>query len=539
MFSFADAFKQPIGGWDTSAVEDMTSMFDYNHGFNQQIGAWNVSSVKTMVMMFSQATSFNQPIGDWDTSAVENMYGMFHYARSFNQPIGRWNTSSVRDMSVMFFFAQQFDQAIGDWDTSNVIRMAQVFLSAIRFNQPIGTWNTSSVVSMAGMFNYASSFNQPIGAWDVSSVKDMSTMFAFASKFNQPINDWDTSSVEDMRHMFESAQSFNQPLGFWNTSNVEIMSRIFQAASSFSQPLGTWDISGLSWDEDGEGPLFFFLELTQNGLSQCIRSSMQRSWLPYSVGSSLTPFEYQCPECETRQCPQGSLACIGGTCAPVNSGYVEVWTSKLPSKCTSTSSFAFVASFRDCAEACSGSTACTAFTWQKTTGSCEIWACDLSPSQLQVDSSTSAVEFFLKQSCEGFTCPLSSYNTLSPKFADITAVSCCTCLGANMVASMDSQDFRCVTCPAGTAPNGDQTACVACRAGTYALAGSSSCEACPTGFIISLNHTSCEACPPGISTCPGVQCFDFFLRKPPNLVTSAQGIFCWTGESKELIPLNL
>lgn len=219
---------------------------------------------------------------------------------------------------------------------------------------------------------------------------------------------------------------------------------------------------------------------------------MYRSWLPFSE----VPVEYQCPECTTRQCPHGSLACIGSTCAPVNSGYVEVWTSKLPSKCTSASSTA-VAGFRECAEACSGSTTCTAFTWQRTTGSCDLLACDLPPSELQVDSSTSAIEFFLKQSCESLTCPRSSYNTLIPKFADITAASCCTCLGENLVTNMDSQDFQCVTCPAGTAPNGDQTACDACRAGTYALSGSSSCETCPKGFIASSNGTSYEACPAG------------------------------------------
>eukprot|EP00438_Fugacium_kawagutii_P008538 Skav223715 [mRNA] locus=scaffold2564:80070:84811:- [translate_table: standard] len=506
MFNGALSFNQDIGTWDTSAVQDVSYMFYGAISFNQPVGAWNMSSVKFMGMMFDHAISFNQPIGDWDTSAVEDMRGMFNYATSFDQPIGRWNTSSVRNMTAMFHTATTFNQAVGAWDTSKVVGMAKVFLKASHFNQPIGTWDTSSAVNMSGMFNRASSFNQPIGAWDVSSVKNMGEMFAFATSFNQPIGDWDTSSVEDMRHMFEGAESFNQPLGFWNTSSVKILSRMFEMATSFNQPVGSWDLSGLSEDEDGYydprktlvgGTGSFF-----SSFSPCIRSSLYRSFnLSFNAAGW---HHYQCPECTTRRCPHSSLACIGGTCAPVNSGYVEVWTANLPSKCTSTSS-GFVAGFRQCAEACSESTAYTAFAWQKTTGSCELLACDLS--QLQMDSSTSAVKLFLKQSCGSFTCPPLTNNTLVPKFAAISAASCCTCSGGNMVANMDSQDFQCVRCPAGTAPNGNQTLCVACGAGTYSLSGSSSCETCPTGFIVS-NRTRCEACPPGISTCPGVQDFD-------------------------------
>eukprot|EP00438_Fugacium_kawagutii_P000855 Skav222066 [mRNA] locus=scaffold707:297224:301628:- [translate_table: standard] len=488
MFSGALSFNQDIGAWDTSAVRDVSDMFNGAISFNQPVGGWNLSSVKSMIGMFAYAFSFNQPLGDWDTSAVENMRGMFKYATSFDQPIGRWNTSSVRNMTAMFHTATTFNQAVGDWDTSKVVGMAQVFLKASHFNQPIGTWDTSSAVNMAGMFNLASSFNQPIGVWEVSSVKNMSEMFAFATSFNQPIGDWDTSSVEDMKHMFENAQSFNQPLGFWNTSRVKAMSRIFEMATSFNQPVGSWDISGLSEDEDEIDPRYFFVGKTGSSFSPCIRSSMYRSF-NLSLNGAIE-HHYQCPECTSRRCPHGSLACIGGTCAPVNSGYVELWASTSSCGVSTSSTSRFVAGFRQCAEACSESTACAAFAWQKTTGSCELLACDLS--QLQMDSSTSAVKLFLKQSCESFTCPPLTYNTLVPKFAAISAASCCTCASGNMVTNMDSQDFQCVTCPAGTAPNGNQTLCVACRGGTYSLSGSSSCETCPTGFIADIRAALAE-----------------------------------------------
>ena len=36
--------------------------------------------------MFNSAHAYNQPIGGWDTSSVSNMSAMFFGASSFNQP---------------------------------------------------------------------------------------------------------------------------------------------------------------------------------------------------------------------------------------------------------------------------------------------------------------------------------------------------------------------------------------------------------------------------------------------------------------------
>ena len=179
-----------IKDWDTSAVTNMTNLFQNRTTFNDDISNWNVSNVTNMYRMFGSAIKFNQPIGKWDVSKVQNMAYMFTSARSFNQPIGNWNVSKVTNMRGMFQIATAFNQPIGSWDVSKVTDMTYLFLGAKSFNQPISKWDVSNVTSMYYMFVDAYKFNQPIGNWDVSKVKDFYAMFQNAKEFNQNISGW-------------------------------------------------------------------------------------------------------------------------------------------------------------------------------------------------------------------------------------------------------------------------------------------------------------------------------------------------------------
>ena len=47
-------------------------------------------------------------IKDWDTSAVTNMTSLFQNKTSFNDDISKWNVSAVTNMRLMFFNASAF-----------------------------------------------------------------------------------------------------------------------------------------------------------------------------------------------------------------------------------------------------------------------------------------------------------------------------------------------------------------------------------------------------------------------------------------------
>ena len=79
--------------------------------FNLNIGGWNTSSVSDMNSMFRDAISFDQNISVWDMSNVINFRAMFR-ATSFNQDIDGWNVSSATDISRMFMNAESFNHSL-------------------------------------------------------------------------------------------------------------------------------------------------------------------------------------------------------------------------------------------------------------------------------------------------------------------------------------------------------------------------------------------------------------------------------------------
>ncbi|BFP42069.1 hypothetical protein FGF1_29140 [Flavobacteriaceae bacterium GF1] len=140
----------------------------------------NLGSVTTMSEMFMLCTALKGTTSfpTWNTTAVTDMSYMFNQASSFDGDIGSWNTGSVTSMAAMFTSATTFDWDIGSWNTGNVTNMASMFYRASAFNGNIGSWDTGSVTTMVSICYQASAFDQNLGNWNLGKLTNGTAMLS-------------------------------------------------------------------------------------------------------------------------------------------------------------------------------------------------------------------------------------------------------------------------------------------------------------------------------------------------------------------------
>lgn len=167
---------------------------------------WNTSAVTNMSLMFNGATTFNQNIGNWNTSSVTTFNGMFQDATVFNQDISMWNTTSGKNFGTMFNRAKAFNQDVGSWSIQAATTIAYMFKDAWAFNQDVSSWNTINVTDMTSCFFAATAFNCGLapgvihskmqrtstGGWRIGGIGtvQLNNMFTNASSFAGDISNW-------------------------------------------------------------------------------------------------------------------------------------------------------------------------------------------------------------------------------------------------------------------------------------------------------------------------------------------------------------
>ena len=62
---------------DTSAITDMSELFEDLDPRNIDISGWDVSNVENMAFMFYDCHKFNSDLSTWDVGKVNNMSNMF------------------------------------------------------------------------------------------------------------------------------------------------------------------------------------------------------------------------------------------------------------------------------------------------------------------------------------------------------------------------------------------------------------------------------------------------------------------------------
>ena len=118
----AKTYGWPIGTWNVGLITNFVNLFSQKSDvvFDDSLTGWDTSSVDDMSSMLLGCTNCNPDISSWDVSKVRNMYGMFCLTDTFNSDISEWDTANVNNMAALFSQALSFDQDISGWDVSNV-----------------------------------------------------------------------------------------------------------------------------------------------------------------------------------------------------------------------------------------------------------------------------------------------------------------------------------------------------------------------------------------------------------------------------------
>ena len=240
--------KINFDGFDTSNVEDMSSMFD-NYcpnvdtntlNFDVNVSNFNTSKVKNMKSMFDGIPFKNLDLSKWDTKNVINMSAMFVGASSLtNLDVTSFNTSNVIDMSYMFSGDKSLTNLnVSSFNTSNVIDMSYMFSGDKSLtNLNVSSFNTSNVTNMSYMFAGDESLtNLNVSSFDTSNVTNMSSMFyGDKSIVNLDLSSFNTSNVTNMAGMFADAKSLaSLDLFNFDTGNVTNMSGMFRGTEKIT-----------------------------------------------------------------------------------------------------------------------------------------------------------------------------------------------------------------------------------------------------------------------------------------------------------------
>ena len=265
--------KINFDGFDTSNVEDMSSMFESycpnvdlsTLNLDVDISNFNTSKVKNMKSMFMISPFKSLDLSKWDTKNVIDMSSMFSGMRELTSiNISNFDTSHVTDMLGMFAGDDNLTSLdVTSFNTSNVTDMSNMFASMGKLSSlDLSHFDTSNVVKMRDMFgiynplymyctdSYAPERNLTsldLSSFDTSKVTDMSGMFSGQINItNLNLSNFNTSQTDNMGYMFCGMTKLqNLNLSSFDTSNVTNMESMFE--SSMMDPIkGVLDISSFS-----------------------------------------------------------------------------------------------------------------------------------------------------------------------------------------------------------------------------------------------------------------------------------------------------
>ena len=143
------------------------------------------------------------PISEWDTSAVTDMSYLFQHLTDFSADISGWDTSRVTNMKHMFDETKNFDMHL-DWDTSRLVSVDSMFIDS-SFSHGLA-WNMDTVVNPSDytlteiMFGEDGGDYSAFNAWGNDGIKISKTYLidTFADYFMRKVASNDNDGYNEV-----------------------------------------------------------------------------------------------------------------------------------------------------------------------------------------------------------------------------------------------------------------------------------------------------------------------------------------------------
>ena len=239
----------PLEGWDTSGVTDMSHLFEgcWRLTDFSALSSWETGNVTSLAYTFTNTKiSDLAVVSGWDVSNVTDMERIFSGCNQILtlQPLSGWETDSLNNVFNMFFMCQNITNLSGleNFNLSSLTSLKAMFngCHGITNVDALSGWDVSGIAIMDSMFSSCQSLANVSGLanWNVSNVTSMASMFYNNKALTsvEPLKKWNTSNVTSMAGVFRGCDKLESVEGFnkWNLSKVTNISNLFNAASKIS-----------------------------------------------------------------------------------------------------------------------------------------------------------------------------------------------------------------------------------------------------------------------------------------------------------------
>ena len=245
----------------TTLPEDSSYLFAGFNGSFQGLEGLDTHNVKNMSNMFYRYSGpdFQYDLSNWDTSKVNDMSSMFSFANvKYDQNVVKLNTSSVSNLSAMFegFNGELYN--IPMMDTSNATDMSHMFsMIDLKNALDLSGLKTGKVWNMSSMFSSTKGSVVGINGFDTSSLNTTSSMFSNSDLRNPDgtsidldLSGWDVRNLVEDDKMFTSGTYGSINMSGWQLESIQdggvLNADIYNSITTINGDLNVsgWKIGG-------------------------------------------------------------------------------------------------------------------------------------------------------------------------------------------------------------------------------------------------------------------------------------------------------